>query len=45
MQSWWSCGYLLLDLQQSPPGSFREDDAPSLGSDHGKAVLVRDADG
>ena len=45
MQSWRSCGYLLLQLQQSPPGSFREDDALSLSVDHRKAVLVRDGNG
>ena len=45
MQTWRSCGYLLLDLRQSPPGSFREDEALSLGSDHGKAVLICEGDG
>ena len=40
MQDCLSCGYLLLDLQQGPPGSFRVGDALKLGVQHGKAVLT-----
>ena len=42
MQNWFSCGHLLLDLQQGVPGSFRVGDALKLGVQHGKAVLTGD---
>ena len=42
MQDSLSCGYLLLDLQQGAPGSFRVGNALKLGVQHGNAVLTGD---